>query len=166
MKRYIVAIAVSIISANMAAAYTTNEDLDKENVESALSVFGIPGQDAAGMRMYFEGDPSIYPWEYDMDESSYRYGWFVPKNFITTSGVEEIQGATEQNIKLYPVPATSTVTVAGSESGTEIAVYTIGGMKVKSMQSVGDHTVIDVTDLPSGIYVVTAGVERLRMIKR
>ena len=166
MKRYIVAIAVSIISANMTAAYTTNEDLERENVESALSVFGIDGQDAAGMRMYFEGDPSIYPWEYDMDESSYRYGWFVPKNFITTSGVEEIQGATEQNIKIYPVPATSTVTVAGSESGTEIAVYTIGGMKVKSVQSVGDHTVIDVTDLPSGIYVVTAGAERLRMIKR
>ena len=166
MKRYIVAIAVSIISANMTAAYTTNEDLERENVESALSVFGIDGQDAAGMRMYFEGDPSIYPWEYDMDESSYRYGWFVPKNFITTSGVEEIQGTTEQNIKLYPVPATSTVTVAGSESGTEIAVYTIGGMKVKSVQSVGDHTVIDVTDLPSGIYVVTAGAERLRMIKR
>lgn len=166
MKRYIMAIAVSIISANMTAAYTTNEDLERENVESALSVFGIDGQDAAGMRMYFEGDPSIYPWEYDMDESSYRYGWFVPKNFITTSGVEEIQGTMEQNIKLYPVPATSTVTVAGSESGTEIAVYTIGGMKVKSVQSVGDHTVIDVTDLPSGIYVVTAGAERLRMIKR
>lgn len=165
MKRYIIAAAAVMLLAG-ASETTMAADPEKESIESALSVFGIPGQDAAGMRMYFEGDPSIYPWEYDMDESSYRYGWFVPKNFITTSGVEEIQDATEQSIKLYPVPATSTVTVAGSESGTEIAVYTIGGMKVKSVQSVGDHTVIDVTDLPSGIYVVTAGAERLRMIKR
>lgn len=166
MKRYIMAIAAIIISAGMAAAYTTNEDLDRENIESALSVFGMEGQDIAGMRMYFEGDPETYPWAYETDESSYRYGWFVPKNFITTSGVEEIRGATEQSARLYPVPATSTVTVAGCGSGTEISVYTVGGMKVKSVQSVGDRTVIDVTALPSGIYVVTAGTERLRMIKR
>ncbi len=140
--------------------------IDIPNIEAALTVFGIPGFNGGGMRMYFEGDPSIYPWCFDEDESVYSYGWPIPNNRFGYSGVEEIQDATEQSIKLYPVPATSTVTVAGSESGTEIAVYTIGGMKVKSVQSVGDRTVIDVTDLSSGIYVVTAGAERLRMIKR
>lgn len=165
MKRYIIAAAIIVLSAG-ASETTMAADPVKESIESALSVFGMEGQDIAGMRMYFEGDPETYPWAYETDESSYRYGWFVPKNFITTSGVEEIRGATEQSARLYPVPATSTVTVAGCGSGTEISVYTVGGMKVKSVQSVGDRTVIDVTALPSGIYVVTAGAERLRMIKR
>lgn len=159
MKRYIIVASAAMLLAGTSVK-TKAADTVKENIESALSVFGIPGQDAAGMRMYFEGDPAEYPWQYDM------YGRFVPKNFNATSGVEDIQGAPEQSIKLYPVPATATVTVAGSKSGSEIAVYTTGGMKVKSVQSQGEWTVIDVSELPSGIYIVTAGAERLRMIKQ
>lgn len=166
MKRYIIAVAVVVISAGMAAANITNEDLDKENVESALSVFGIPGFDGAGMRMYFEGNPATYPWTFDENDNSYRYGWPIPKNFLTTSGVEEISGSAGQSIKLYPIPATTTVTVSGAGEGTEISVYTIGGIKVKSVPSGGTGTIIDISSLPSGIYIVTVGTERLRMIKR
>lgn len=50
-------------------------------IEAALAVFGLSGENAAGMRLYFEGDPSEYPWEYDEDLTSYSYGWPIPKNF-------------------------------------------------------------------------------------
>ena len=55
--------------------------IDIPNIASALTVFGIPGENSGGMRLYFEGDPSEYPWTYDEDESVYSYGWPIPKNF-------------------------------------------------------------------------------------
>ena len=55
--------------------------IDIPNITSALTVFGIPGENSGGMRLYFEGDPSEYPWTYDEDESVYSYGWPIPKNF-------------------------------------------------------------------------------------
>ncbi|MEG2163664.1 MAG: SusD/RagB family nutrient-binding outer membrane lipoprotein [Bacteroidales bacterium] len=58
-----------------------NTLIDLPNIRAALSVFGLPGQNSGGMRLYFEGDPGKYPWEYDEDETSYSYGWFIPKNF-------------------------------------------------------------------------------------
>lgn len=58
-----------------------NTLIDLPNIRAALSVFGLPGQNSGGMRLYFEGDPATYPWEYDEDETSYSYGWPIPKNF-------------------------------------------------------------------------------------
>ena len=50
---------------------------DMPNIEKALTIFGVPGQNAGGQRLYFEGDPAVYPWTYDEET-----GWFVPINFL------------------------------------------------------------------------------------
>ncbi len=49
---------------------------DLPNIEKALTIFGVPGQNAGGQRLYFEGDPTTYPWTYDVET-----GWPIPKNF-------------------------------------------------------------------------------------
>ena len=50
--------------------------IDLPYIEQALGIFGKGvGLNSGGERLYFEGDPAIYPWTYD------EKGWFVPKNF-------------------------------------------------------------------------------------
>ena len=51
-------------------------NFDLANIKKALTVFGEAGKNSGGQRLYFEGDPAIYPWTYDEET-----GWFVPKNF-------------------------------------------------------------------------------------
>lgn len=55
--------------------------IDLNNIENALTVYTEKGQNSAGMRMYFEGDPADYPWTYDEDTESSTYGRPIPKNF-------------------------------------------------------------------------------------
>ena len=49
---------------------------DLSNIEDALTIFGQPGENSGGQRLYFEGDPAEYPWQYDSET-----GWPIPKNF-------------------------------------------------------------------------------------
>ncbi len=54
---------------------------DLPNIETALSVFGQPGENSGGQRLYFEGDPAEYPYEFETGEDNPRLGWPIPKNF-------------------------------------------------------------------------------------
>ena len=54
---------------------------DLPNIEQALSVFGMSGENSGGQRLYFEGDPAQYPYEYEVGDDNPRKGWPIPKNF-------------------------------------------------------------------------------------
>ncbi|MBR4119429.1 MAG: SusD/RagB family nutrient-binding outer membrane lipoprotein [Bacteroidales bacterium] len=54
---------------------------DLPNIEAALSIFGQPGENSGGQRLYFEGDPAEYPYEFETGEDNPRLGWPIPKNF-------------------------------------------------------------------------------------
>ena len=54
---------------------------DLPNIEQALTIFGQPGQNSGGQRLYFEGDPAEYPYVYETGDDNPRKGWPIPKNF-------------------------------------------------------------------------------------
>lgn len=54
---------------------------DLPNIEAALTIFGQPGENSGGQRLYFEGDPAEYPYEFETGEDNPRLGWPIPKNF-------------------------------------------------------------------------------------
>lgn len=60
---------------------------DLQNIKTALSVFGQPGENSGGQRLYFEGDPTEYPWTYEPEyledgiTKNPKAGWPIPKNF-------------------------------------------------------------------------------------
>ena len=54
---------------------------DLPNIEAALTIFGQPGENSGGQRLYFEGDTAEYPYVYETGEDNPRLGWPIPKNF-------------------------------------------------------------------------------------
>lgn len=66
----------------------------------------------------------------------------------------------EHHIDVYPNPVTDYVQFTGVESGT-YDLYTVGGKSVKLEQSF-THGMIDVRDLPSGMYFIEIQSTELR----
>ena len=64
--------------------------------------------------------------------------------------------ATATTLKIYPIPATSFVSVE-SEGARILNVYTVTGQKVKSFEAdSANETLVDVEDLKPGVYLIEA----------
>jgi PKD repeat protein len=73
---------------------------------------------------------------------------------VSTSGVgiKEMPGFEEVNI--YPNPAMQNITIENTASGIGIAVYNTTGQCVLQTLTSGNKTVIDVSNLSNGIYII------------
>ena len=70
--------------------------------------------------------------------------------FFNGTGVDENDGA---NITVYPNPATDRIHIEGIETDSEIGIYNMMGMRVKSLALQGEED-ITVSDLAAGIYLI------------
>lgn len=57
-------------------------------------------------------------------------------------------------ISIYPNPATNYISVNKDENVREIAVFNLVGRKLKTFQNIEKDEHYDVSDLPSGMYLV------------
>lgn len=135
---------------------------DMPNIESALTIFGVAGENAGGQRLYFEGDPTIYPWTYDEET-----GWFIPKNFVKSSGVSDEDEAlsVESEMKLYPSPMRNELTIDGCNAGDKIMIVDMTGRIYYNAISQSEKETIDVSSYPSGLYIVSIGENVRKVVK-
>ena len=70
--------------------------------------------------------------------------------FFNGTGVDENDGA---NITVYPNPATDRIHIEGIEADSEIGIYNMMGIRVKSLTLHGEED-IAVSDLTAGIYLI------------
>ena len=132
---------------------------DLPNIEQALSVFGQSGENSGGQRLYFEGNPAVYPWTYD------EKGWFVPINFVEISGIEEEVISEGTELKLYPSPMRNHLTIEGCCVGDKIMIVDMTGRIYYSAISQSEKEIINVSSYPSGLYIVSIGENVRKVVK-
>lgn len=70
------------------------------------------------------------------------------------------------NIAVWPTAVESTLNVAGTEPGTHIAVYDLGGALAASARTTADTASLDLSALTPGVYVVAVGKHTVKIIKK
>jgi predicted esterase len=90
---------------------------------------------------------------------------------IAESEIEEETSNKEDSyqVAVYPNPFTDRITVAkGSLQGKEIKVYNHTGLLIKLIEPsmVGDDATIELKDLPKGIYYLSIGETKVRLLKK
>lgn len=75
-----------------------------------------------------------------------------------------VNNAAASALQVYPNPAADYICVAGAADA--IAIYDLAGHVVLSVLSAGDKTVIDITALPAGLYMVRSAGQTIPLIVR
>lgn len=78
----------------------------------------------------------------------------------TTSAIGEL---VRQEVKLYPNPAISAVTIEGA-GNCDVRIYTLAGQMVVFKGIASEREVLDISCLQSGVYILTAGDFTTRLI--
>ena len=74
-------------------------------------------------------------------------------DFITT-GVEVV-GDNTATLKIYPIPATTSITVKAPEAINSIVIYNEAGVEVMNIEANGEtRTIVNIEDLATGFYFV------------
>ena len=63
-----------------------------------------------------------------------------------------------QSVSIYPNPTSGMVSIEGANLN-QVSVFNLLGEEVRRMAAQGEHTTLDLSDLPDGIYVVKASAE-------
>lgn len=101
---------------------------------------------------YTVGDHELVVEAYDIHDNFYSDTVHFTVSLCT--GIEESQNS--KAMKLMPNPASHSVTVTASEL-TEVKLTDLSGRLIRSLVPANsDRAVLEVADLPSGIYLVTA----------
>lgn len=89
-----------------------------------------------------------------------------PTNIST--GIEEVYGDVEENLRAYPVPAYTTITVKASEAISSISIYNMMGSEVLYVAGNNDTTMqIDVQSLATGYYIMRVNnMNPIKIIKK
>lgn len=88
--------------------------------------------------------------------------------FTTTQNNFDESGGSTSNVNIYPNPASSHITVNvlnGKRIGT-INIYNMVGIVVKTLEIDGNEKEIDISDLPSGSYIISIEDEKESTIKQ
>jgi hypothetical protein len=69
-------------------------------------------------------------------------------------------------LRLYPNPANSVVTLQAPMTITDVKIFTVDGQLMKEFEADDTKVKINVSDLPTGVYIVHAAGATTRMIKK
>ena len=88
-------------------------------------------------------------------------GQYYDSCIVNVTGDVSIAEATSAgSVRMYPNPVVDgklTVTLAEGSQGVQAEVYTVQGVRAGSYRLTGGENTIDVSHLPSGIYIVKVG---------
>ena len=85
--------------------------------------------------------------------------------YDVTTGVEDVNVA-KGSLLLYPNPANSIVTLQAWTVLDDVKIFTVDGQLVKEFEADDTKVKINVSDLPTGVYIVRAANTTTRLIKR
>lgn len=83
---------------------------------------------------------------------------------IESDGLKEVEGTMQVNSLRVWTDETA-VYISGTRSGDELGLFNVGGMMLARGTAVEGVSCIDVSSLPSGIYIVRAGHQAVKIIK-
>ena len=86
---------------------------------------------------------------------------------VAAAGIEQFANSNEQ-VTIYPNPATNSfqVSLAGNSEETSLSVYNMLGNTVKQATVYNSQSLIDISELNSGIYVLELSNSTGRVVKR
>lgn len=88
--------------------------------------------------------------------------WYMD-NFQIYSN-DDINDVTPETIAIYPNPAKESIHISGLDKETEVSIYNVMGVMVQKVVTNGEE-VINVSDLPAGLYIARFGENTLRFTK-
>ena len=100
----------------------------------------------------------------DQDYKTLTMDGIVEYKDVTT-GVEDVAFG-KGVLMVYPNPAQSEVTIRSTTALGDVKIFTIDGQLVKEFESGETKAKLNVSDLTSGVYVVSASGTTTRMIKK
>lgn len=116
-----------------------------QKVEKVVSQITFSGDNVV---LHFDGTEEIYP----MDD--------VQIDFTSGAGIG--------NISTFKLNAfvDGQLNIAGLAAGTQVVVYDVSGKKLAQVQTEGESTQVNVDNLSSGVYILKAGNQIVKFVKR
>ena len=87
-----------------------------------------------------------------------------PKDPDNPDDNDGLQSVNSDLVRIYPNPAQEKVIITGL-TGQTVRLYSLDGQVVTTVRSEGSTVSLSVGQLPSGVYVLQAGAELLKLIK-
>ena len=112
-----------------------------------LDTYSGEGMNTGYAALKFSGTPNTYG--YAKFDKSVSGGWTEFGYFTTGNGVAE----RTNTISVYPNPVVETIRINNAEEA-HVAIYNMKGQQVKLVEFANANTMINVSDLSSGIYFV------------
>jgi hypothetical protein len=76
-----------------------------------------------------------------------------PFTIMSARIATSLSATQENNVMVYPNPATNFVTFSSVTSGSKVAIVDLTGRVQRNLTLSGDNSTLDVTDLPAGLYL-------------
>ena len=89
----------------------------------------------------------------------------IVETIDVTTGVEDVNVA-KGTLRLYPNPANSIVTLQAWTVLDDVKIFTVDGQLVKEFEADDTRVKFNVSDLPTGVYIVHAAGTTTRLIKK
>ncbi|MFL9833554.1 T9SS type A sorting domain-containing protein [Chryseobacterium terrae] len=105
-------------------------------------------------------------------ETDYGYSTLVDAVVVSGAslGVKDVTKSVKSAISYYPNPVENVLNYKSSEKVSEISIYNSVGQKIQHHKTDANQGRLDVSELPSGMYIVTGktalGTESFKMIKK
>lgn len=107
----------------------------------------------------FDGDKAILTFG-DNSTSTHDLGSLV-LDFNSTSGISDIR------VGQLSVTVGESITVSGLSEGTPVIIYNVRGEQLKAFTASGSaECVIALDGVPGGVYILSAGSEIVKFVKR
>ncbi|WP_435523313.1 T9SS type A sorting domain-containing protein [Chryseobacterium indoltheticum] len=94
----------------------------------------------------------------------------MPLHSGANLGVKDVTKSVKSSISYYPNPVGNILKYKSSEKVSDITVYNNAGQKIKYHKADSNQGSLDVSALPSGVYIVSGktalGTESFKMIKK
>ena len=119
--------------------------INGQKVEKVVSQITFSGDNVV---LHFNGSEESYP----MND--------VQIDFSGASGINSVSTFTLNGI------VDGQLNIAGLAAGTSVAVYDVSGKKVAATRAQGEATQLDINNLNGGVYILKAGNQIVKFVKR
>lgn len=152
------------VSNNNGLSFGTNQKLTSQFI-AFDSTIALNGNDVMGCS--YQGDTLYAVWG---DTRNNRMNiYFTRTQVSTNTGIElTLLNNEEQSVILYPQPADNQIqlSVSDIDKQKQISIFNNGGACLKRFTLKHNQEIIDITELPAGIYFIKAGDAIHKMIKQ
>lgn len=147
MKKMLLSLALMLLGATVTANAAHTLTINGEEVQKTVS------------RVTFDGNNVVLHFN-DGSESQSHDMNSVALAFNNTTGIEEI------NVMEFTGVVNGILTLGGVEAGTLVEVYNINGMTVAAATATESTVTLDLNGIANGVYIVRAGNDCVKFVKR